>query len=98
VKIAFCRRGAAASTLAWGASLMLLAAMRPALAHAAGPSLVAPYSVSTFAISENGYTAPDSITFSRKNVFVGYGNGGNPDGSGRRDEHDRHVQDGRDGG
>jgi hypothetical protein len=82
VKIASCRRGAAAKALACGASLMLFAAMRPALAHAAGPSPVAPYSVSTFAVSENGYTAPDSITFSRHYVFVGYGNGGAPDGSG----------------
>jgi hypothetical protein len=82
VKIASCRRGAAAKALAWGAALMLLAATRPALAHAAGPVPFAPYSVSTFAIAENGYTAPDSITFSRNNVFVGYGNGGAPDGSG----------------
>jgi hypothetical protein len=82
VKIAFRRGGAAPKAFAYGASLMLLAAMSPARAHAAGPSPVAPYSVSTFAVSENGYTAPDSITFSRHNVFVGYGNGGNPDGSG----------------
>lgn len=72
----------AAKALACGASLMLLAALRPANAHAAGPSAVAPYSVSTFAVSESGYSAPDSITFSPKNVFVGYGNGGAPDGSG----------------
>jgi hypothetical protein len=82
VKIAFCRRGAAARTLACGASLMLLGAMLPAVAHTAGPVPFAPYSISTFAISENGYTVPDSITFSRNNVFIGYGNGGKPDGSG----------------
>lgn len=82
MKIASCRRGAAAKALACGASLILFAAMRPALADAVGPSPVAPYSVSTFAVSENGYTAPDSITFSRHYVFVGYGNGGAPDGSG----------------
>ncbi len=64
------------------AALALLAAMCPSRAVAVGPSAVAPYSVSTFAVSENGYSAPDSITFSRHRVFVGYGNGGNPDGSG----------------
>ncbi|HVB82332.1 MAG TPA: hypothetical protein VNE82_20580, partial [Candidatus Binataceae bacterium] len=61
---------------------MLLAALRPASAHAVGPTAVAPYSFGTFAVSEDGYSQPDSITFSRTNVFVGYGNGGNPDGSG----------------
>jgi hypothetical protein len=61
---------------------MLLAVLQPAPARAVGPSAAAPYSVSTFAVSENGYSAPDSITFSRFNVFVGYGNGGAPDGSG----------------
>src|ERR1700730_18676212 len=61
---------------------MLLAALRPALARAiAVPTPVPPYSLSTFAISKNGYSKPDSITFSRTNVFVGYGNGGMPDGS-----------------
>ena len=69
--------------LACGASLMLLAALRPASARAVVvPTPVAPYSLSTFAVSQNGYSKPDSITFSRTNVFVGYGNGGNPDGSG----------------
>jgi hypothetical protein len=42
----------------------------------------APYSVTTFATAPSGLTAPDSITFSSTNVFVGYGNGGAPDGSG----------------
>jgi hypothetical protein len=41
-----------------------------------------PYSVTTFATAPSGLTAPDSITFSATNVFVGYGNGGAPDGSG----------------
>jgi hypothetical protein len=72
----------AARALACGASLMLLAALRPATARAVGPSAVAPYSFSTFAMSENGYSQPDSITFSHSNIFVGYGSGGNPDGSG----------------
>ncbi len=43
---------------------------------------VAPYSVTTFATAPSGVTAPDSITFDSTNVFVGYGNGGAPDGSG----------------
>src|SRR6202171_385542 len=73
-----------AKALACGAFLMLLAALRPASARAVVvvPTAVAPYSLSTFAVSKNGYSKPDSITFSRTNVFVGYGNGGNPDGSG----------------
>jgi hypothetical protein len=82
VKIALRQTGATAKALTCGASLMLLAALRPAPAQAVGPSAVAPYSFSTFAVSKNGYSAPDSITFSRFNVFVGYGNGGAPDGSG----------------
>lgn len=82
MKIALSQRNVAAKALACGASLMLVAAMRPASAHAVSPSAVAPYSFSTFAVSENGYSKPDSITFSRNRVFVGYGNGGNPDGSG----------------
>ncbi|MBV8134458.1 MAG: hypothetical protein JO121_02285 [Deltaproteobacteria bacterium] len=42
----------------------------------------APYSVTTFATAPSGLSAPDSVTFSATNVFVGYGNGGAPDGSG----------------
>jgi hypothetical protein len=72
-----------AKALACGALLMVLAALRPALARAVVVATpVPPYSLSTFAISKNGYSKPDSITFSRSNVFVGYGNGGKPDGSG----------------
>jgi hypothetical protein len=82
VKIALRQTRAAAKALTCAASLMLLAALRPAPAQAVSPSAVAPYSFSTFAVSESGYSAPDSITFSRFNVFVGYGNGGAPDGSG----------------
>lgn len=75
--------GAAGKVIAGCAGAMLLAALHPPPGRAViGPSAVAPYSVSTFAVSESGYTAPDSITFSRDNVFVGYGNGGAPDGSG----------------
>jgi hypothetical protein len=41
-----------------------------------------PYSVTTFATAPSGLSAPDSVTFSATNVFIGYGNGGAPDGSG----------------
>lgn len=41
-----------------------------------------PYSATTFATAPKGLSAPDSIAFSATNVFIGYGNGGNPDGSG----------------
>jgi len=68
--------------LVCGAALMLVAALRPTLVHAASPVPFAPYSITTFAVSQNGYTVSDSITFSRNNVYIGYGNGGKPDGSG----------------
>lgn len=42
---------------------------------------VPPYTVTTFATAPTGLSAPDSITFSSTNVFVGYGNNGAPDGS-----------------
>jgi hypothetical protein len=47
-----------------------------------GPVVSPPYVLSTFAQSENGYTDPDSVTFNASNIFIGYGNGGAPDGSG----------------
>lgn len=82
MKIAPRPKGTAAKALISGVSLVICAALRLLPAQAAGPSPVAPYSVSTFAVSENGYSAPDSVTFSSTRVFVGYGNGGAPDGSG----------------
>ena len=48
----------------------------------AAPVVSPPYKLSTFAVSEDGYTDPDSVTFNESNVFIGYGNGGAPDGSG----------------
>ncbi len=48
----------------------------------AEPSAPAPYAVTVFATNPSGVSKPDSITFNATNVFVGYGNGGNPDGSG----------------
>jgi len=58
------------------------AATIPAVTLAAQPVATPPYSVGTFATAPKGLKAPDSITFSSTNVFVGYGNGGAPDGSG----------------
>ena len=48
----------------------------------AEPVVSPPYTLSTFAQSESGYSDPDSVTFNESNIFVGYGNGGAPDGSG----------------
>jgi hypothetical protein len=45
------------------------------------PVATAPYSVTTFATAPAGLSAPDSVTFSATNVFIGYGNAGAPDGS-----------------
>ena len=48
----------------------------------AQPVATRPYAVSIFATAPPGLSKPDSITFSSTSVFVGYGNGGAPDGSG----------------
>jgi len=47
-----------------------------------GPVVSPPYVLSTFAQSESGYFDPDSVTFNATDIFIGYGNGGAPDGSG----------------
>jgi hypothetical protein len=56
--------------------------MIPAHAAAQTPVAVAPYTITTFATGTDTIFAPDSVTFSATNVFVGFGNGGAPDGSG----------------
>jgi hypothetical protein len=58
-----------------------LSLMMPARS-AAQVVATAPYTVTTFATAPTGLSAPDSVTFSATNVFIGYGNGGAPDGSG----------------
>lgn len=63
-------------------SLMVVALIWPAGDASAVPTATPPYSITTFASNPNGHTKPDSITFNAASVFVGYGNGGNPDGSG----------------
>src|SRR5271168_3157313 len=63
---------------------IILASMMIALSPARSRAQVVavpPYTVTTFATAPTGLSAPDSITFSSTNVFVGYGNGGAPDGS-----------------
>jgi hypothetical protein len=55
--------------------------MTPAQALAL-PVATPPYSVTTFATAPAGLSKPDSITFSSTSIFVGYGNGGMPNGGG----------------
>ena len=67
------------------ACLSILSAILVAIIPANGlaqPVATPPYSVATFAVAPTGLSKPDSVTFSSTNVFVGYGNGGAPDGSG----------------
>jgi hypothetical protein len=64
-------------------SLIVATVARPAVSHAVTPpTATPPYTVTLFAANPTGLSAPDSVTFNATNVFVGYGNGGNPDGSG----------------
>lgn len=46
-----------------------------------GQSAVAPYTLTTFATAPSGLSAPDSIAVVGDHVFVGYGDGHQPDGS-----------------
>jgi hypothetical protein len=62
--------------------LGMIAALMPADSRAQDVVAKPPYSVSTFATAPAGLSAPDSLTFSSTHVFVGYGNGGSPVGSG----------------
>jgi hypothetical protein len=72
-----------ARAICLGISLMIATVARPAVGHAiTPPTAVPPYTITPFATNPTGLSAPDSITFNATNVFVGYGNGGNPDGSG----------------
>jgi hypothetical protein len=59
----------------------VIVVIKPAISYAQVVA-VAPYSVTTFATAPSGLSAPDSVTFSSTNVFIGYGNTGAPDGSG----------------
>lgn len=63
------------------AGLSGIAALAAAPASAV-PVVSAGYALSVFAAPLAGSSAPDSIATAGGNVFVGYGNGGAPDGSG----------------
>jgi hypothetical protein len=63
-------------------SALYLGLMIGASTAAAAPLVSPPYTLSTFAQSAGVYSDPDSVTFNDKDIFVGYGNGGAPDGSG----------------
>ncbi len=69
---------------ALGASLLPAAAFMFSASPSAlaGPTAAAGYTLSTFATAPAGSSAPDSIAVVANDVYVGYGNGGNPDGSG----------------
>ena len=60
---------------------VLLAALATVPATAA-PVAIAGYSLSVFAAAPGGSSAPDSIATVGDNVYVGYGNGGDPAGAG----------------
>jgi hypothetical protein len=69
------------------ASCLAMALLLPAPALAAPPLAPAPvpspgFTITTFAGPLAGSTAPDSIAIVGNTVWVAYGNGGNPDGSG----------------
>lgn len=63
-------------------SLTALAALALVPAAHAAPSPASGYALSAFATAPAGSSAPDSIAIAGGNVYVGYGNGGAPDGSG----------------
>jgi hypothetical protein len=67
------------------ASCLALALLLPAAAVAAPPPPPVPspgFTITVFAGPLAGSTAPDSIAVVGQHVWVAYGNGGNPDGSG----------------
>lgn len=58
--------------------LMLSATAAPVFAQ---PQATAPYQLTVFAAAPTGLSAPDSIAILGTSVFVGYGDGHQPDGS-----------------
>ncbi len=60
----------------------LLAIGTTTVSAAAAPTAAAGYSLTTFAGPLAGSSAPDSLAVVGGNVFVGYGNGGDPTGAG----------------
>jgi hypothetical protein len=69
------------------ASCLAVALLLPVAALAAPPPAPVPspgFTLTVFARPLAGSTAPDSIAVVGKHVWVAYGNGGNPDGTGGR--------------
>jgi hypothetical protein len=69
------------------ASCLALALLLPAAALATTPPTPVPspgFTITVFAGPLAGSTAPDSIALVGNSVWVAYGNGGAPDGSGGR--------------
>jgi hypothetical protein len=63
-------------------TILLLVLLFSALAVEGQVTAVPPYTVSTFATSVAGvYFQPDSIAVRGNHIFIGFGNGGAPDGS-----------------
>ena len=50
-------------------------------AQASGPVAQPPYTISVFALSQNGYSKPDSLVRWHQSILVGFGNGVAKDGS-----------------
>lgn len=64
------------------ARLLVYAVLLTSLSAAGQVTASVPYTVSVFATGvANLYFAPDSITLLNGHIFIGYGNGGAPDGS-----------------
>src|SRR5665213_1094830 len=63
-------------------SILVVLAGLTAIGQAGAEPVVSPnYSISVFATSGTGYSAPDSIAVDNGSVWVGYGNGLNGDGT-----------------
>jgi hypothetical protein len=75
------------SQLPMHAALLLLATMSIVSTGASAGSTPAPsaasgFTLATFATAPSGSSAPDSIAVVKNTVWIAYGNGGKPDGSG----------------
>ncbi len=66
---------------AGGLVLCALFVTCPRTAQASGPVAQPPYTISVFALSQDGYSQPDSLVQWHHNILVGFGNGVAHDGS-----------------
>jgi hypothetical protein len=64
-----------------GLALCGLLITYPTMAQAGGPVAQPPYTISVFALSQDGYSKPDSIVQWQHSILVGFGNGVAKDGS-----------------